>query len=58
MKIPCPEHHGLIYVDQPVFNEKNRRINTVVECLVCDDEVIINGVYNFDAEGLAVPVKQ
>ncbi len=58
MKITCPEHNGLIYVDVSIFNEKNILIRKVVECPVCDDEVVINGIFDFDSEGLAVPVNQ
>lgn len=55
MKIICPDHNGLISIDMSVFNEKNIHVMKVVECPVCDDEVIINGHFDFDSEGLAIP---
>lgn len=56
MKIICPEHNGLIYVDASVYNEKNIVITKVVDCPVCDDLVLIKGVFDIDQEGLAKPV--
>lgn len=58
MKIICPEHRGLIHVGISIFGEKNIRIKKIVECPVCDEEVLINGRFNFDAEGLAMPVSE
>ncbi|MGV3507890.1 MAG: hypothetical protein ACO1N7_01275 [Sphingobacteriaceae bacterium] len=55
MKIICPEHNGLIYVDASVYNEKNIVISKVVDCPVCDDLVLIKGVFDIDQEGLAKP---
>ncbi|MVN23196.1 hypothetical protein [Mucilaginibacter arboris] len=53
MRIICPEHGGIIRVaGKHLANiEKLRITNMVVECPVCEDEVIINGVFNFDHEG-------
>ena len=56
MKITCPEHMGLIYVDASFFSEKNIVIKKIVECPVCDDEVLIDGLFDFDSEGLAIAV--
>ena len=47
---------GLIYVDATFFNEKNIAIKKIVECPVCDDEVLIDGLFDFDSEGLAIAV--
>jgi hypothetical protein len=58
MKINCPEHSGLIYVNVSIFNEKNKLIKKVVECPVCDDEVLISGLFDIDSEGLALQVSQ
>ena len=56
MKIICPEHDGIIRLNMNLFNEPNVVIkNLVVECPVCDDEVLIDGVFDFDAEGLGTP---
>lgn len=53
MKIICPEHNGLIYVDTVDADSENLTIkNLVIECPVCEDEVLIDGEFSFDAEVL------
>lgn len=56
MKIICPDHKGLIYVDENIVDQKSIAIKQVVDCPVCDEEVLIEGVFDFDEEGLAEPV--
>jgi hypothetical protein len=58
MKVNCPEHMGLIYIDLQFRNERDVLIRKVVECPVCDDEVIIEGRFDIDSEGLAIPVEE
>ena len=55
MKITCPEHSGLIYADLNFFNRKNVALREVLDCPVCDEEVLIDGVFDIDSEGLAIP---
>lgn len=58
MTITCPEHQDVIYVPGNYSNAKNIALkNLVVECPICEDEVLINGVFDFDADGRATPVK-
>lgn len=54
MKVICPEHQGVIYTTgSPVLNNANFIINNlVVECPVCDVEVLIDGVYAYDSNGI------
>ena len=54
MKLICPEHGGTIeVVGAHISNQKNYLIeNLVAECPVCDDEVIINGVFDYDEHGI------
>ncbi|MGV3685565.1 MAG: hypothetical protein ACO1NS_08065 [Daejeonella sp.] len=53
MKIMCPEHQGIVEVTgTPYTNVKNVLFeDLVVECPVCDDEVIINGKFDYDENG-------
>ena len=53
MKIICPDHKGVIEVTgKPYVNIKNVLIeDLVIECPVCDDEVIINGRFDYDENG-------
>ncbi|WP_423148366.1 hypothetical protein [Rubrolithibacter danxiaensis] len=56
MKIICPEHEGFIRLNENYFNTMNIAIsNVVIECPVCDEEVLIDGVFNFDPEGFGTP---
>lgn len=54
MKLICPEHGGTIeVVGAHISNEKDFLIeNLVAECPVCGDEVIINGVFDYDENGI------
>ncbi|GEM_PF-1037668 len=52
MKIICPEHNGILRLPVNYFNESDVVLNIVVECPVCDDEVLIDGVFDFDAKGM------
>jgi len=54
MKLICPEHGGTIeVVGAHISNTKNLKIeNLVTECPVCDEEVIINGVFDYDEDGV------
>lgn len=54
MKLICPEHGGTIeVVGTHISNKKDFVIeNLVAECPVCDDEVIINGVFDYDENGI------
>lgn len=58
MKVICPEHEGTIEViGAPIVNTKNLTISDlVIECPVCDEEVIINGVYDYDEAGLPLRI--
>lgn len=53
MKVICPEHGGVIVVKgNPISNTKNVRFNNlVIECPICEEEVIINGMFDYDIEG-------
>ena len=53
MKLICPEHGGTIeVVGAHISNETDYVIeNLVAVCPVCDDEVLINGVFDYDEEG-------
>lgn len=54
MKLICPEHGGTIeIVGAHISNIKDLKIeNFVTECPVCDEEVIINGVFDYDEDGI------
>jgi len=57
MRIICPEHQGEIYVAENYLNTKNISLsNLVIECPVCDEEVLIDGVFDVDCEGVATRV--
>ncbi len=49
----CPDHQGIVEVTgTPYMNVKNVLIeDLVVECPVCDEEVIINGRFDYDEDG-------
>jgi uncharacterized membrane protein len=53
MKVICPDHQGVVEVNgAPYTNVQNVVIeDLVVECPVCDEEVIINGNFNYDENG-------
>ncbi|WP_207426061.1 hypothetical protein [Pedobacter sp. SYSU D00535] len=53
MNVICPEHGGVIHISgKALTNRPNVSIiNLVVECPVCEDEVLVSGVFNFDKEG-------
>lgn len=53
MKVICPDHQGIVEVNgAPFTNVQNVVIeDLVVECPVCDEEVIINGNFNYDENG-------
>lgn len=53
MKIICPDHKGVVQVKgTPYVNIENVLLkDLVIECPVCDDEVIINGRFDFDENG-------
>lgn len=53
MKVICPEHGGTIDVaGTHISNRKDLLIeNLVMECPVCDDEVLINGIFDYDENG-------
>lgn len=53
MKIICPDHQGVVEVPgAPYINIKNVLIqDLVIECPVCDDEVIITGRFDYDENG-------
>lgn len=55
MKIICPGHGGFIRLDENLFDATVEIKNLVVECPVCDDEVLIEGVFDFDAKGVGTP---
>ncbi len=54
MKVFCPEHQGIVEVSGDVYaNERNILIeNLVVECPICNEEVMINGVFDYDENGI------
>lgn len=54
MKLICPEHGGTIeIVGEYIANQKDLVIeNMVVECPVCEEEVMINGVFDYDEHGI------
>lgn len=56
MKIVCPEHNGVIRLPENYIDAHSVALNTVVECPICDDEVLIHGVFDFDKEGIGHPV--
>lgn len=47
MKVICPEHQGVIYVPGD-FLPGNK--NMVIECPVCNEQVLINDTHTFDSE--------
>ncbi len=53
MKLICPEHGGTIeVVGAHISNEKDLLIeNLVAECPICEEEVIINGIFDYDEHG-------
>ena len=52
MKVICPEHHGIVRLPDTYINKSNIVINNlVVDCPVCEDEVLIQGVFDFDETG-------
>jgi hypothetical protein len=53
MNIICPQHGGVVNVSgSSLSNTHNVSIiNLIVECPVCEEEVLINGVFNFDRDG-------
>jgi hypothetical protein len=59
MKIICPEHQGVIVVPgNPHINQKNVPINDmVVECPVCDEEVLVNGIFDYDEHGVPFEIR-
>ena len=58
MKIICPEHGGVLRLPIIYFNKRNVHLNNlVVECPVCDDEVLIDGFFDFDAKGMGSKAK-
>jgi hypothetical protein len=59
MRVICPEHNGTVEVGGThISNVKSFAINDmVVECPVCDEEVMINGVFDYDEQGVPVQVK-
>lgn len=54
MKIICPEHGGTVeVVGEYIANKKDLVIeNMVIECPVCEEEVMINGVFDYDEHGM------
>ena len=53
MKVLCPDHQGVVVVPgAPYVDIKGVLIeDLVIECPVCDDEVIINGKFDYDKNG-------
>lgn len=58
MKITCPEHRGIIYVFGNESTLKDGVVkNMVIECPVCDEEVLVNGESDPEADELPGAVR-
>ncbi|SKB83369.1 hypothetical protein [Daejeonella lutea] len=60
MKIICPDHKGVVEVTgAPYISVKNVLIeDLVIECPVCEDEVMITGRFDYDESGQPSKIKQ